>query len=272
MSTWHGSEYDSDYSAQFDPVGKPMAVPSAAIFDSPATAVLINAEWRGHIYGALERLLWGDAWQGDDVAKDAAIQQILELIIGIGQGVKVPSDYQLIGAAGVGGSPGLLQILNLPATHRHLEIVGRVRTSRPAVAYEGVGLVVNGDMTTTHYASKYTQVDGLGTHTTAANLGTVAWLNMAVAVTVAGLPFDFSAFRVLIPEYADFTPHEFTGSSELRIGAGAANLWTAQAAGHWAVFSGVNPGNQIQSLQLVGATQLNFEPGSSMLAFGVGLL
>lgn len=58
---------------------KKMPAPEAGIFDYPRVCVPINVEWRAHVMGAISRLEWADAWDGDDDEVYRAIQEILKL-------------------------------------------------------------------------------------------------------------------------------------------------------------------------------------------------
>lgn len=84
MTNWRGpGSIEYQY---FDPVTGEAIRPVPDIFDDPLVCVRFNKAWRGHVYGALERLLWPDAWQGSDAERDDAMQQIWELIVAIGKG------------------------------------------------------------------------------------------------------------------------------------------------------------------------------------------
>ncbi|GEM_PF-2026746 len=64
----------------------PLAPPSVGIFDEPTRPVCVNVEWIPHIDGLLERLVWEDAWLGDDVTIDFAIAQVRKLMIALALG------------------------------------------------------------------------------------------------------------------------------------------------------------------------------------------
>jgi hypothetical protein len=67
--------YDTRYRA--------IPAPTVGIFDAPTVGLCINVEWAGHVDGALERLLWPDAWEGDDATKQFAVSQITALLVSL---------------------------------------------------------------------------------------------------------------------------------------------------------------------------------------------
>ena len=69
----------------FDPRFRPIAPPTTNIDDAPTIGICINTKWVGHIVGVLERLLWPDAWAGDDDTKQRAVAQITALLVQLGR-------------------------------------------------------------------------------------------------------------------------------------------------------------------------------------------
>ena len=71
---------DGDPVGKFDPRKDKMPAPVAGIFDEPYVCVPINVDWRGYLIGVIERLAWGDVWEGDEDAQYAAVQEIYKLV------------------------------------------------------------------------------------------------------------------------------------------------------------------------------------------------
>ena len=65
---------------KFDPRSVKLPVPVAGIFDEPFHCVPINVDWRGYLVGVIERLAWGDVWDGDEDAQYSAVQEIYKLV------------------------------------------------------------------------------------------------------------------------------------------------------------------------------------------------
>ena len=64
----------------------PLPPPQAGIFDAPTRPVCINVEWIPHIDGLLERLVWADAWTGDETTVNTAIAQVRKLMLALALG------------------------------------------------------------------------------------------------------------------------------------------------------------------------------------------
>jgi len=63
----------------YDP-RSPHARPQAGIADEPIYVAIINQRWMAHVDDVVERLMWRDAWVGDDDTRDGAIQEIIKLV------------------------------------------------------------------------------------------------------------------------------------------------------------------------------------------------
>jgi len=57
-----------------------MPPPTAGVFDYPTVQICLNTEWASHIMGAIERLAWEDAWEGDDETIYLAIQGVENIL------------------------------------------------------------------------------------------------------------------------------------------------------------------------------------------------
>jgi len=64
----------------------PIAPPSAGIFDEPTRPICINVKWIPHLDGVLERLVWEDAWDGDEATVQNAIAQVRKLMVALALG------------------------------------------------------------------------------------------------------------------------------------------------------------------------------------------
>jgi hypothetical protein len=67
----------------YDTRFRPIAPPDTGIFDEPRVSVCLNVKWAAHIDGALERLLWPDAWLGTLETKQWAVAQITMLLVSL---------------------------------------------------------------------------------------------------------------------------------------------------------------------------------------------
>lgn len=62
----------------------PLPVPTPAIFDNPSRTICINIQWASHIQGLLDRLMYEDAWTGDEAEFERAKQEIIRLSAALG--------------------------------------------------------------------------------------------------------------------------------------------------------------------------------------------
>lgn len=67
----------------YDTRYRPIAPPTAGIFDEPTIGVCINVQWAAHLDGVLERLLWPDAWAGSEGLKIWAVGEVTKLIVSL---------------------------------------------------------------------------------------------------------------------------------------------------------------------------------------------
>lgn len=65
----------------YDPRFRSIAPPSVGIFDEPTMSICFNVQWAGHIDGVLSRLLWTDAWAGEQATKEWAVSEITKLLV-----------------------------------------------------------------------------------------------------------------------------------------------------------------------------------------------
>lgn len=70
----------------FDVRHVPYVVPEAGVFDSPLVCVFMNGQWASHVDGVLERLLFRDAWVGEDADVQRAIGEVRRLLAALGAG------------------------------------------------------------------------------------------------------------------------------------------------------------------------------------------
>jgi hypothetical protein len=68
----------------YDTRFNPLPVPTSNMFDAPRVCIEINTQWVSHLDGLLARLLWRDAWTGDESDVDRAIAQVSALIARLG--------------------------------------------------------------------------------------------------------------------------------------------------------------------------------------------
>jgi len=77
--------------ATFAPRTDRPSAPAAGSLDAPLVWLRVNADWLGHVVGLLDALTEPDAWAGDEVERDRAVQEVERLLAGIGEGpVSVP--------------------------------------------------------------------------------------------------------------------------------------------------------------------------------------
>lgn len=65
---------------------RPFDVPSPGVFDSPVICLKVNGSWASHVDGVLERLLYRDAWTGNDSEIERAIREVRKLLAALGAG------------------------------------------------------------------------------------------------------------------------------------------------------------------------------------------
>lgn len=74
------SSFTPEILRPYDPRHVPLIPPVPDVLDCPTVAICINASWVSHIDGMIGRLLYRDAWLGDDEEIDRAIEQIRKLL------------------------------------------------------------------------------------------------------------------------------------------------------------------------------------------------
>lgn len=92
---------DSDIRAaliepRFAPRTEPAPIPSEAWNETPTRTLTVNSAWVSHILGALEVLDQDDTWQGSDDEREAARQQVREMIVQLSRETHVITDIRTV--------------------------------------------------------------------------------------------------------------------------------------------------------------------------------
>ena len=74
---------------RYAPFLQAIAIPTGGVFDAPFSSVKVSKQWAGVVIGALNALVQGGVWDGNETEQYDANQQVEELIAAIGSEVNM---------------------------------------------------------------------------------------------------------------------------------------------------------------------------------------